>query len=198
MVKFSFVGGHPALDFANTIAWTAQGPVHERLRDYGDVVAWGAAAGVLTAAEARRLRALANDEPLGAAEAYGYVVGLRAALHELFAAHARGKAPPPPALTAFNAALRDAAAQIGIAREKGRFDWRDGGPSSLSLVAHRVAWAAAQLMTSEQVARVGMCGGNDCGWVYLDTTKNHSRRWCTMEDCGSRAKARAYYARNKK
>ncbi|MCB0153982.1 MAG: CGNR zinc finger domain-containing protein, partial [Anaerolineae bacterium] len=55
--------------------------------------------------------------------------------------------------------------------------------------------SAAELLTSDRLNRVGQCAGESCGWLFLDTTRNHSRRWCEMEHCGNRAKAKRHYRR---
>ena len=195
--RFELVGGHSALDFTNTASWETGGPVNDRLGTYDDVVAWGRAAGVLSAPEAAALGARGASERRRAADSAARARALRGTLHELFSAAARGAPPPAAPMRAFNAELRDAAAELSVAWEGGRFAWRPGEARRLDLVARRVAWAAAQLLTSPDLARVRQCANAECGWLFLDTTKNRSRRWCSMRDCGSREKARRYYRRTR-
>jgi predicted RNA-binding Zn ribbon-like protein len=78
------------------------------------------------------------------------------------------------------------------------FVWDQGHADALDLIVRRVLWATAQLVTSPALARLRQCANRECGWLFLDTTKNNSRRWCSMEECGSRDKARRYYRRSRR
>lgn len=197
---FRYVGGDPALDFVNTVDWTARGLIHEKLVDYEALLHWAAGAGVLGPGDAAALRRLAAASPADAAAAMERVRGLRHAMHEIFLAAAQGEPPSGPALEAFNAALSDAEAHgaVAVAEPDGRLvrEWRGLG-ARLSGVLWPVLHAAAALLTSPEMARVRACAGEDCGWMYVDRSRNGMRRWCEMETCGSRAKARRYYARRR-
>jgi predicted RNA-binding Zn ribbon-like protein len=192
--QFEFIGGHPALDFTNTVAWETAGSVNDRLRAFTDVVAWGAACRVVSAAEATALRSRAAREPVRAGEALGHATAVRRLLHDVFGALAVGRTPSEVQRTAFANAVREAAQHLDIVWHRGRAVWRVD-EHALTLVVHRVLWVAAALVASNDAARVGICGNPECGWLYLDATKNHSRRWCSMSDCGARDKARRYYRR---
>jgi predicted RNA-binding Zn ribbon-like protein len=180
----------------NTVSWTTDGPVNDRLRAFDDVVAWGLAAGVLSRAEAARLHEGAAASPIRAGEAHGHALAIRCVLKDALSALAARRLPLAATTRAFDEAVRDAGARLGVTW-RGKRAWRidDDG---LSPVSHRVVWAAAQLATSADAEQVGRCDNPECGWLYLDTTKNHSRRWCSMRDCGSKAKARRYYRRIKR
>lgn len=195
--RFQFVGNHPALDFTNTVDWTTRGLEVERLRSYDDLVRWALAAGVIVLPEATTLGARAGREPRLASESLKRAHDLRREVHDAMMAIARGKPPLQDGLHAFNQALRAALARLSVAWEAGRMVWRRDDAGTLDLVTHHVAWLAAQLMTSQDASRVGLCANPDCGWLFVDTTKNHSRRWCGMPDCGPRAKARRYYLRKR-
>lgn len=60
-----------------------------------------------------------------------------------------------------------------------------------------IAWSITELLLSDKLSRVGQCAAENCGWLFLDTTRNHSRRWCEMEHCGNRAKAKRHYRRRR-
>lgn len=193
---FEFVGGHPALDFANTVAWTTLGMVNERLRSFADLADWGRTAALLSPAETDALLAQATREPARAAEALARARALRGALHDLFSAVSHGAPPTAACLALLDDTLHESLAHLHLHPAEGAFVWaHDDDESALDAITRRVAWRAAQLLTSEALARVRACAGADCGWLFLDTTKNRSRRWCSMRDCGSRAKARRYYER---
>jgi len=195
--RFEWVGNHPAFDFTNTVDWTSRGLESERLRSFDDLVRWALAAGAIGLPEAAALGARAGREPRRASEALRRARELRSEIHEVMTAIARSAPPPPAALRAFNEAVRTAVSSLSVASDGGRMAWRHDDTGTLDLVAHHVAWLAAQLMTSQDAAPVGLCANPECGWLFLDTTKNHSRRWCGMPDCGPRAKARRYYMRRR-
>jgi predicted RNA-binding Zn ribbon-like protein len=96
-----------------------------------------------------------------------------------------------------NAEIADAHRDAALAFDGDSFTFQPP-PKDPLLPLHAVARALADLLTSPRLHRVGRCEGvGDCGWLFLDTTKNGSRRWCSMAGCGSRAKMRRYYARGK-
>ena len=189
--RFELVGGDPALDFVNTIHdWTVPQP-RDYLPAFGDALRFGEVAGVITRAEARRLAALPGGSELGRLRE------LRARLERVFRATLGERAPSPEDLDALahDASTAARAARLRPARAQLRrvIDPEAAGVATLRL---RLVEAAVALLTSERLARVGACPS--CGWFFLDTTKNRSRRWCSMAMCGSAAKARSYYWRRKK
>lgn len=190
-----YVGGDPALDLVNTVDWTSRGPEEERLRTYEQVTRWAEGAGMLGAASGRRLRRVAADRPRAAAAAVEYVHRTRETLHELFGAIARGGAPGP-ALPRFNQLLAEALERLELApgaggRGAGGFAWRwRGEESDLRAVIWPVIWSAADLLRSDEVGNVRICDGDDCGWMYVDRSRNGLRRWCQMRTCGTREKTR--------
>jgi predicted RNA-binding Zn ribbon-like protein len=97
-----------------------------------------------------------------------------------------------------NAALHEALPHLRVARHGGGYawDWADGG-KPLMAPLRPIARSAAELLTSDDLARVRECDGAACTWLFLDQSRNRSRRWCSMESCGNRAKARRHYHRNR-
>ena len=92
--------------------------------------------------------------------------------------------------------LEQAPARDALSARDGGFAWAAGAPGTpLRRPLWPVLWSAADLLTSDRLARVRSCGDPRCGWLFLDTSRNRSRRWCDMADCGNRAKARRHYAR---
>jgi predicted RNA-binding Zn ribbon-like protein len=188
------VGGHPALDFLNTIHdWTSLEPL-DRLGDFEAAIAFAEAAGLLTRVEARRL---VRPEPRSGGAELARLRGLRASLERIFRALVESGAPAASDLAGL------AAVGIEVARAT---RWRNvaGGPprpevaleaAGEAVVRLRVAAAAAELLTSAQLERLKACGG--CGWFFLDRSKNRSRRWCSMDTCGASAKAKTYYRRRR-
>jgi predicted RNA-binding Zn ribbon-like protein len=195
---FDFDGGALALDFANTVGGTHVRPTHDHLREYADVVRFAVEAGALRVDAARRLLSRAGREPVRAAAVLELGIALREAIWGVFSALASGEAPRDSDL----ALIGDAAA-AGAARSRLVYD-RDGVGWSVSPESddlERPLWAiarsAAEILTSADRERVKECASPTCEWVFLDRSRNRSRRWCDMSDCGNRAKARRFQERRR-
>ena len=193
--EFLYVGGDPALDLVNTVDWTADGPRQDRLGTFAQLTRWAEGAGVLQPAAARHLRHVAQERPRAAAGALAYAHQARETLHDLFGAIVRGDSSGPT-LSRFNRALGDALAGLEVAPELGSggaagYQWRwKGQDTDPKGIVWPVLWSAASLLRSEELARVRVCGGDDCGWMYVDRSRNGLRRWCQMRTCGTREKSR--------
>jgi predicted RNA-binding Zn ribbon-like protein len=128
---------------------------------------------------------------------------LREALHDVFSALMNQQRAPQLAMDRLNANLHEAALhsrliQPETAQSEGRLQWRfENMKSSFSAMLWPIARAAGELLSSSDVARVRTCSSATCQWFFLDTSKNHHRRWCDMKVCGNRAKVRNFYARKK-
>src|SRR4051812_35226979 len=168
-------GGPPALALVNTIYGQVGGPVeHDVLASPADLVTF-----------ARRVGLAGEGTPAGR-EAWRAAVALRDALDPVLRAP---EDPPAPAREIVEAAIRDAVARGRLVPGQG-WAWPDGDPMA---PVHRLAHAAAGLLCDpEAMALLHTCAG--CCWMYLDRSRNHSRRWCSMADCGTEAKKRRYVA----
>jgi predicted RNA-binding Zn ribbon-like protein len=193
------IGGAPCLDFANTADWHASDSPLERLTSYSGLVYWSWHAGILSPVTAQRLLARAQRRPREAEAALDRAVRLRDALYEIFRALAHEEAADEKELSVLNSVLGQAMAQLRVSREGGEFIWEwDGMEGSLEAMLWPLARSAAELLISEDRHRLGQCADDrGCGWLFLDMSKNHSRRWCDMEDCGNRAKAMRHYRRER-
>jgi predicted RNA-binding Zn ribbon-like protein len=186
-----FVGGHPALDFINTVDWTARGPVAERLPDYDRWLEWSERSGSVRPADAGRLRGRARQHPAGAARALQRVHAARHTLQRTLAARAAGHAPARNDIKTLNRLLGEALARLELAPtgHGAALVWRDIG-GQLDGPLWPLVWAAARLLESADADRIRVCDGVDCGWMYLDRSRNGLRRWCEMSTCGTREKNR--------
>jgi predicted RNA-binding Zn ribbon-like protein len=191
----SLVGGRLCLDFTNTIGRHPPEPLNEWLHDYADLVWWSRRAGVLEEGEAEALFARARDEPARAAGVFARAIALREAVYRILSAAAAEREAAEEDLGTLNRELSSALCHLRVRAEGEGFawGWEEGG--GLDRPLWPVARDAAELLVSDDLARVGGCCGEDCDWLYLDTSRNRSRRWCTMADCGNRAKARRHYHR---
>ncbi len=192
--------GQLCLDFANTADWHASDQPEEELTSYPALLAWARGVHLLGARAARLMARAAARRPEAAARALASAVALREAIYRLFAAHAHGEAPQPADLATLNRALARALAHAHLVPARGRYAWDWAGDAvALDAMLWPVARSAADLLTSGDLERVGQCADDrGCGWLFFDTSKNRTRRWCDMRDCGNRAKARRHYARSRR
>jgi predicted RNA-binding Zn ribbon-like protein len=191
---FDLSGGHAALDFANTISRRGHAQAHERLHSYGDLVAWARQAGVVTDAEAARLLHEGLRRPPDAAAGLERALGVRELVYRLFSAVAAGRSLLAADLDTFNTVLGDtlASARVLPTQDGLTWGWADD-PHRLDRILWPVVRSAAELLTSEARRAVRECAADDCTWLFLDRSRNQSRRWCDMRVCGNRAKARRHY-----
>jgi predicted RNA-binding Zn ribbon-like protein len=205
--------GDLSLAFANTAEWHAGPNPEERLTSYSSAVTWGRQVGVLSEGEAKSLLARARATAGGEEQALGRIISLREAVYRIFAAVAHDRSVDPSDLEILNEEIAEALRHlrlVALPRPASRAE-PPGEPADLQPFAWTwvdveshptsllwpVARAASMLLTSPRLARVRECAGDPCGWLFLDLTKNGSRRWCDMADCGNRAKARRYRERKR-
>jgi predicted RNA-binding Zn ribbon-like protein len=189
------------LDFANTMAWHASAEPEEKLNHYEDLLFWAEDKQVLDAAEAQQLRGLAQQQPAQAKNVRQKAIVLREAIYGIVVACINGRSPTPNDLTILNDALAEAMSQAQLTHTADGFSWTwTADEPMLEAMLWPVVRATADLLTAPDIlARVGQCADDrGCGYLFLDTSKNHSRRWCDINDCGNRAKQRRYYRRQQK
>ena len=193
------LGERLCLHFANTVESRIGDRPEEYLRGYADLAGWGWHSGALSASERQRLLAEAERRPDEAAAVFDRAMALRDAIHRVFRAIAHDQVPMQPDLDRLHGEYVDALARARLAPEGGGYDWSWAATDGdLDRPLWPVARSAVKLLTEEDLGRVKECpGAGDCGWLFYDTSKNASRRWCSMEGCGSRVKMRRLYARNK-
>jgi len=197
---FNLCGGALCLDLSNTLNGRLEPVQRERLESYRDLVSWSRQAGLLSEREARALAREAERRASEAEHVLAQARSLREAVYSIFSALAEGKRPPRGDLHALNALLTRAMAQLELREAEGRFTWRwrdEGDRVALDRMLWPVVRSAADLLTSPDHNQVRICAAEDCAWLFLDSTRNRSRRWCDMSECGNRAKARRFYRRKK-
>ena len=191
------VGGELCLDFVNTGSSRQLGPFVERLHGYGDLVRWGERTGALQPEESARLRAAARRNDAQATHVLEEARALREAIYRVFRARRDNVQPAAGDLALLNAAAaRATLAQQLVVTDEG-FDVAWPASEDLERAWWPVATSALALLLSSDVSRVKECASENCNWLFLDASKNRSRRWCEMKDCGNRAKARRHYARRR-
>jgi predicted RNA-binding Zn ribbon-like protein len=188
--ELKLVGGDPALDLVNTLG---DDRVADPLADYASFVAWAARIGVMDDAAAARLADRAAEHVASAERALAQARTLRGVMDAVFRPLAAATGEPVPA------ALARLTQRAGAAVERGRLV-RAGGAFVLGWDGdhlERPLWplavAGLDLLRAGRLDRLKACDG--CPWLFLDTSRNRSRRWCSMDDCGARVKMRRYRAR---
>jgi predicted RNA-binding Zn ribbon-like protein len=193
------LGGELCLDFANTVEPRLGSHRSDYLASYADLVRWARHAGSLSEEEARRLLLEAEDKPSEAAAAWEQAVALRETVYRVFSAVAEEEQPEASDLDALTAAHLEALAHYSVVPTASGFGWARAEGSKLEGPLWSVALSATRLLTTGELERVKECptGEGGCGWLFYDASKNKSRRWCSMADCGSRVKMRRMYARRR-
>ncbi|HVJ42015.1 MAG TPA: ABATE domain-containing protein [Dongiaceae bacterium] len=184
-----FCGGRLALDFCNSYTPDRPAGDNDRLPDLAALVAWAQRAGW-------PLAGIAPAQPTaGDLQAFR---SLRLRLWNLFTAAIDRREPDPADIDALDGAVLDAFSSLRLSPGKagGPLVWQEtAGP--LDKLRHAIARDAADLLTAGELKRLKRCPGAHCGWLFYDTSKNASRRWCVMEDCGTRDKVRRFRARQR-
>ena len=194
------LGERLCLDFSNTVDPRHGERPHEYLKSYADLVAWARRAEVLGDEEAGTLLREAELRPREAGAVFERALALRNVIYDVFSAIAAGGEPYEGDLASLNEELARAMAHARVVRNNGGlgFVWGWEEQVFLDRPLWEVARSAAELLTSGKPGRVRECPGEDgCGWLFYDESKNGRRRWCSMEGCGNRAKARSYHTRRK-
>jgi len=191
---FQLVAGDLCLDFGNTVGGKRGATTREYLNSYADFVSWCRQAGLLDGPAAESLVRRGSRRPDDAAGALRRAIALREVIYRIFAALASHKSPEASDLDQLNAELSAHLGRLRVAAGRKGFDWTwAGADAALDQALGPIARAAADLLTSPGLLeRVRQCEGERCGWLFVDSTKNHSRRWCVMSDCGNVAKARRF------
>jgi len=201
--RFDLEGGTVALDFVNTVSGMRRSAnPRDRLLGYEDLVYWAEQVGLIDGAQASALYQRADREPDRAARAHAAAIRYREALHDVVLAAVDGQPTPPAALEVVNDWIAEAmAARRFRPVGPGRFEATLPDDGDLLAFLRPVAMDAADLLADEvSTGHVGVCEEREvgrCAWLFLDTSRNHSRRYCSMQDCGNRAKQRRHYRRHR-
>jgi predicted RNA-binding Zn ribbon-like protein len=196
--RYMLLAGNLCLDFANTADWHESEQPVEMLTSFGDLLIWGRETDVLDADDVVQFQRAAEYTPETAIAVYERAITLREAVFRIFRLVARQQPVAPDDLKLLNAEVAQAHRHRTLIPLDEGYGWAwVGQDAALDRVLWDVAQSAADLLTSDGLARVRQCAGDPCGWLFFDTSRNRSRRWCNMEGCGNRAKARRYYERRR-
>ncbi|HET8645661.1 MAG TPA: ABATE domain-containing protein [Vicinamibacteria bacterium] len=205
------VGMRPCLDFVNTVGGRvpSAGPgtdhdfadqvTRDDLPDYDSLLRWSGFASLLDASGRQRLRERARRSPAAAGKVLARALRMREALYRIGKALVERWPPPAGDLAVLDLEVREARRHQRLVARGGRVEpeWA-ADPARLDRMLWPLALSAADLYGSGDVSRLKQCRGARCGWLFLDTTRNHSRQWCEMSDCGNLDKVRRFRQRQRK
>lgn len=191
---FDLVGGRLCLDFVNTVSWRGTREPKDALDSYEALLRWGVCAGTLSRTEASAMGRIALESPRSGVVVLARARELREAIYRIVRAWKRGRPPRREDLALVNAS---APARNELLWDRGRFVWIRERSRRLEKMLWPVVWSLADLVTLGERRRLGACDSSQCGWLFYDESRGLRRRWCSMSDCGNRAKARRHYARTR-
>ena len=193
------LGDRLCLDFANTVESPLGKHPEDFLHDYAALVRWSWHVGILADDATALLLTESTRQPEAAAAVFTQALALRATITALFRAIAHDEVPGPVDLGHLRGGYHNLLSHTMLTPQADGYGWE--WPAA-SMALDRPLWPVAQsaitVLTTDDLSRVRQCpGANDCGWLFYDTSKNRSRRWCSMEGCGSRVKMRQQYAKKR-
>jgi predicted RNA-binding Zn ribbon-like protein len=191
------LGGRTCLDFVNTVSSRVQPDFSEYLPDYGALAAWAWQVDFISKQQALGLQRQATKAPQAARRAYRAAIELREALYRIFFAVIARETPLNHDMATLNKCLFRARPLQSLVPSAEGFAWRRNKESyDLEAPALLAAIAAADFLTGNDLSRLKRCPPPDgCGWLFYDESRNRSRRWCSMETCGSWAKSKTFRER---
>jgi predicted RNA-binding Zn ribbon-like protein len=199
--KYTFIGDDLALDFVNTISNRQPEPPYdfeqEYLVDYAELVNFGEQSGIVSAGEAEKLLREAENKPEQAQKVLEQAVILREALYRLLIKRLKAFPQDQADLEIMNSAIAKAMPHLQMQINENDFSLGWEQSNNLGKIVWEIVQSGIDLLTSEKLKKLGQCKGKECGWLFLDTSKNRQRQWCSMQDCGNRAKAQRHYQRKK-
>jgi predicted RNA-binding Zn ribbon-like protein len=196
--EFDLTGGNLSLNLANSVS-RRDDPERRRehLESYADLIALARQSEIISSKQAAELRSYAMEHESEARQTFRNAIALREAIYRAFSAIAQGKPAAKPDLDLVSECTAEALQHRYVTRSDVgyRWEWRAEPKHQLDRILWPMAQSAAELLTSEELKLVRFCEADDCEWLFLDHSRNRSRRWCDMTSCGNRQKARRHYQR---
>jgi predicted RNA-binding Zn ribbon-like protein len=189
------VGGSLCFDFANTIN-SRRRPEHDYFLTYSDLVDWAGKVEILSSQQVRSLKQGGIEDARKAEKALEKGHAARELIYRIFSAIAHQSNPKDEDLNAINRLYQEAVASGHFARKDAHYEIEWNADDSFEALLWPIISSAEKLLVSPELSQVKECPG--CGWLFLDTSKNQSRRWCSMNTCGARDKMRRYHNRLRK
>lgn len=206
--KFKLVGGDASLDFVNTVSGRSSNPNKtngrnyydfyraDKLENYTDLIAWSVKAGLLDEKNTKRLLQIAATDERAAEKILRRAIVLRESVYRLFKSVVEGWQPEAKDLENLNRELNVARRRQKLAAAENGFayEWINSD-TALDSMLWQISESAAEMLLKGDLTRIRQCGSDVCNWLFLDTSRNRSRQWCDMKDCGNLAKVRRFRQR---
>jgi predicted RNA-binding Zn ribbon-like protein len=188
------IAGELCLNFANTL-YGHTDVIHEYLFDYRDLVLWSRHVGVLVGKKAEILLSKWEQAPVESEAVLRRAIELRETIFRVFANLAHDKSPEDDDLNRLHQSWLENQSHMKLVRTEAGFalEWEDG--DALDVMLWPITRSAMDLLTSDELRHVKQCGR--CDWLFVDRSRNHKRRWCSMSACGNRVKMARRYEREK-
>jgi len=189
--RYAFIGNNLSLDFVNTVGYISSENPTENLNSFSDLIEWSKQGKLISDDEAIVIFTKAKKNILESERVFWRVLRLRKSVYDIFRSVISGEEIFDKDLTVFNRELSLAMSKAEIFCREGEliWDWKNDGIERILFLITRIA---AQLLTSSDLEKLKCCSGENCGWLFYDTSKNKRRQWCDMRDCGNLAKARRF------
>jgi predicted RNA-binding Zn ribbon-like protein len=188
------VGGALCLDFVNTVNSRVH-TEHDYLMQYSDLVGWAQKMEVLSPTQTNQLLKRAKQNPADAERALSTARSFRNLLYRIFSNAVRDSEPAKSDMELFVESYAGAISHGSFIRKDSHYTTNWQLDETFDALLWPIIYSAGEMLLSGEVAQVKECPG--CGWLFLDTSKNQTRRWCSMNTCGTRDKMRRYYARHR-
>jgi predicted RNA-binding Zn ribbon-like protein len=189
--RYAFIGNNLSLDFVNTVGYISSENPTENLNSFSDLIEWSKQGKLISDDEAIVIFTKAKENILESERVFRRVLRLRKSVYDIFRSVISGEEISDEDLTILNRELSLAMSKAEIFSREGEliWDWKNDGIERILFLITRIA---AQLLTSSDLEKLKCCSGENCGWLFYDTSKNKRRQWCDMRDCGNLAKARRF------
>ena len=208
--RFKLIGGNLSLDFVNTVNGRTSNPNKKSGRDYfdaypadkinnyADLLGWSLQAGLINEKEAKKLLQSAEADSRAAGTVLKRAVSLRESIYRLFKSVVEGWQPEAEDLEKLNRELSFARRhqKLSAAKNEFVFEWTNR-QGALDAMLWQISESAAALLVNGDLTRIRKCVNNVCNWLFLDTSRNRTRQWCVMDDCGNVAKVRRFRAKQR-
>jgi predicted RNA-binding Zn ribbon-like protein len=197
---YMMVGERLCMDFINTVSWRESAEKRRNwFTSYAKLIDWSVHAEVLTAQQAQDLLVEAGENPSQAEEVLKQAIEMREVMYRIFKSISKKTSPDEQDLACFNEYVSHFYRSLQVIHEKDQYmlEFRQPEKNLDTMLPPILQSAVNLLVTKTELERVKQCEGDPCGWLFFDTSRNRSRRWCSMADCGNRAKVRRFYQKGK-
>jgi predicted RNA-binding Zn ribbon-like protein len=196
--NLKLLGGRLCLDFVNTLDWRGTDTPQEFLNSFDDLVSWSRHVGICSQQETNNLYKAAKRSNAEAKKVLNRALKLRETIYRLFAVNIANQNPLKEDLTIFNSILSRSMKDSQIIRTNDGYAWDiNTNKARLDWILNPIVHSAVDILISDERNKVKACADPACGWLFIDVSRNRSRRWCDMKDCGNRAKATRFYKKKK-